>query len=64
VAQAGARIAVMPGGGVRSGNVAALVARTGAREVHLSASAFREGVRVTDGAEVAAVLAALRPQRA
>ena len=34
VAQAGERLVVMPGGGVRAHNVAELVRRTGAREVH------------------------------
>lgn len=33
---AGSRIAIMPGSGVNAGNVADLVARTGAREVHAS----------------------------
>lgn len=34
VGRAGDRISILPGGGVRPGNVAELVARTGAREVH------------------------------
>ncbi len=33
----GGRIAILPGGGVRSGNVAALLDATGAREVHSAA---------------------------
>jgi copper homeostasis protein len=37
VGHAAGRLAVMPGGGVRSGHVAALVEATGAREVHSSA---------------------------
>lgn len=37
VRRAAGRIAVMPGGGVRDGNAAELVARTGARELHFSA---------------------------
>ena len=37
VKQAAGRIAVMPGGGVRSGNIAHLVATTGAVEYHTSA---------------------------
>lgn len=75
VALAGGRIAVVAGGGVRAANVAALVAATGVREVHLSAAARRaqhgaaaagafpgdEPVCVTDGDEVARVVAALRP---
>lgn len=36
-AQAGERIAIMPGSGVNSGNIAVLYARTGARAFHLSA---------------------------
>jgi copper homeostasis protein len=79
VAQARGRIAVLAGGGVRAGNVREVVARTGVREVHLSASrqvasamrhrnaeiAFRSAAadersqRQTDGAEVAAVVAAV-----
>ena len=41
VARAGARLVVMAGGGVRDDNVRALVAATGVREVHLSATAWR-----------------------
>lgn len=37
VARAAGRIVVMPGGGVRAGNAAELVRRTGARELHSSA---------------------------
>ncbi|MGE3172587.1 MAG: copper homeostasis protein CutC [Planctomycetota bacterium] len=40
VGRAQGRIAVMAGAGVRAANVAALVAATGVREVHLSASRF------------------------
>lgn len=39
VAQAAGRIAIMPGGGVRSENIAELVRRTGASQVHASCSA-------------------------
>ncbi len=42
-AKAGARILVMPGGGVRADNVAALIRATGVREVHFSASAPVDG---------------------
>ena len=41
VARAGTRLAVMAGAGVREDNVRALVAETGVREVHLSATAWR-----------------------
>jgi copper homeostasis protein len=40
VAAAGDRLVVMAGAGVRDDNVAALVARTGVAEVHLSATAW------------------------
>jgi len=40
VQQASGRIVVLAGGGLRAANVAAFVARTGVREVHLSASAW------------------------
>lgn len=72
VAQAGERIVVLAGGGVRPGNVAELVSRTGVREVHLRAattaqsgtlatSQYDPGHRqVTSGAIVAAVAAAVR----
>lgn len=39
--QAGGRIAVMAGAGIEPGNVAALVAATGVREVHASAKAVQ-----------------------
>ena len=51
------RIAV--GGGVRPGNVARIVAETGAREVHLRASVDEVTPYATSGAVVADVLAAL-----
>lgn len=56
VRQAGHRIVVMPGGGVRADHVAELVRLTGAAEVHLSAVA--EGGLPSPG-RVAAVVAAL-----
>jgi len=40
------RISVMPGGGVRPANVAAIAAATGAREVHSSARATRPAAMV------------------
>jgi len=75
VEQAGARIAVMPGGGIDSGNVAALRRLTGAREFHASAKRRRPSLQPpgpadladlaggelrTDRADVAALVAALR----
>lgn len=36
VRHAGARISIMPGGGVRASNAAAILAETGAREIHAS----------------------------
>lgn len=80
VQRAGDRMVVVAGGGVRPDNVRALLAATGVREVHLSASTWqpsamvfrRDGVpmgspprdeltlRTTDGALVAAVVAAVR----
>jgi copper homeostasis protein len=56
VERAAGRIAVMPGGGVDAGNVAALATATGAREFHASAkralpSAMRHAPRETLGME-------------
>ena len=75
VAQAGERISIMPGAGVNPGNAAALIARTGVREVHASCSQPRaqatpnpravalgfiaSGERDTDAATVAAMAAVL-----
>ena len=59
VQQAGTRIGVLAAGGVRAGNVAALVEHTGAAEVHLR-SPSGDGARSrTSAAGVEAVLAAL-----
>lgn len=81
VAAAGDAITIMAGAGVRRDNATALVRRTGVRELHLSASAWRDSdmtfrrdgipmgiqpppdeysLRHTDGAMVAAVVAAVR----
>lgn len=75
VDQAGARLVVMPGGGVDAGNVAALRRLTGAREFHASAKRrwpspqpsapdgladLSSGELRTDRAGVAALVAALR----
>jgi len=45
VERAGDAITILPGGGIRSVNVGTLLAGTGAREVHASASGWREPVR-------------------
>lgn len=50
VEQAGDAVSVMPGGGVRASNVAEIVRRTGAREVHSGASA--PGTTTVDADEV------------
>lgn len=42
VEQAGDRIVIMPGSGVRSENIAALATATGARELHSSARSFSD----------------------
>lgn len=57
VERAGDTITVMPGGGVRSGNVSELIRQTGAREVHSAARAPGSG-RV-DPAEVRRLRTAL-----
>lgn len=64
VHRAGERLVVLPGGGIRAAHAAALVAATGAREVHSSAGGpgpdtpFGRGWS-TDAAEVARLRAAL-----
>ncbi len=42
VRRAGDRIIVMPGGGIRAGNVAKVLAATGAQEIHFTAGASAE----------------------
>ena len=56
VAQAAGRIVVMPGGGVRSGNIAELIAATGASEYHSSAMTARSKDHVADPKEVRALV--------
>jgi len=48
VEKAGDRLSVMPGSGIRAGNVREIVARSGAREVHASG---REALAVTPDAQ-------------
>lgn len=50
VERAGARLSVMPGGGVTAANVSAVLTETGAREVHGSAGEWCDGVTVRDDA--------------
>ncbi|MEE6261621.1 copper homeostasis protein CutC [Plantactinospora sonchi] len=58
--QAGDRLRVIVGGGVRAHNVREVLALTGAREVHLRAPVQRNGREATDGDEVRRVVAAVR----
>lgn len=70
VARAGDALTVMAGGGVRAGNVAALVARTGVREVHAKLLPIvqpgppDESTREAWAAVVGAVVVRIRPARA
>jgi copper homeostasis protein len=59
VAQAGTRIIVMPGGGVRSTNIAELAKVTGAKEYHSSGIVARGIMNISDGGEVRAMVQAL-----
>ncbi len=60
VAYAGNDVAILMGGGVRAGNVGALLARTGVREIHLRAMREVPGrPPVTSAAAVAAVVRAV-----
>ncbi|MEO0560313.1 MAG: copper homeostasis protein CutC [Bacteroidota bacterium] len=57
VQRAGDRITVMPGGGVRASNVAEIIQRTGACEVHSAASSSSDGrVDPTEARTLRAVL--------
>lgn len=59
VEQAAGRIVVMPGGGVRSGNLAEIIAATGANEYHSSAITGTSGNHVADPQEVKALIQVL-----
>lgn len=48
VERAAGRLAILPGGGVRAANVAALVQRTGASEVHTSAGRWFAGASTAE----------------
>ena len=75
IATTGDAIDVLPGSGIRADNVGELLTRTKARQVHASASGWREQastrtlrmgpgedhrVRVTDGDEVLALVTAVQ----
>ena len=60
VAQAGDRIIIMPGGGVRSMNIAQLVSGTGAKEYHSSGLVARATDFVADEGEVRLMAAKLQ----
>jgi copper homeostasis protein len=60
VAQAAGRIVVMPGGGVRSENIAEIIAATGATEYHSSAITANSTDHIADPNEVQALVQVLR----
>lgn len=59
-AQAAGRITIMPGGGVRSGNIAEIIAATGANEFHSSAITTRSKDHLADPEEVRALVQAMK----
>lgn len=60
--RAGDRLRIIAAGGIRAHNVREVLARTGAREVHLRAPLRRDGREATDGDEVRRVVAATRAE--
>lgn len=58
--QAGDRLRIIAAGGIRSHNVRLVLARTGAREIHLRAPVRRDGREATDADEVRRVVDATR----
>jgi copper homeostasis protein len=60
VARAGGRIIIMPGGGVRSSNIAALAATTLATEYHSSALLSKEQNNIADEHEVRRIVGSLQ----
>jgi copper homeostasis protein len=58
-AQAAGRIIIMPGGGVRSTNIAEIITQTGATEYHSSCIASRASGQVADLEEVRSMLKVL-----
>ena len=59
VAQAGSRITIMVGGGVRSSNISQLVSQTGATEYHSSGLVSRADNHIADEAEITLIVQAL-----
>ena len=59
VAQAGSRITIMVGGGVRSSNISQLVSQTGATEYHSSGLVSRADNHIADEAEIKLIVQAL-----
>jgi copper homeostasis protein len=64
VAQAGDRIIIMPGGGVRSSNIAQLVCETGANEYHSSGLIAKATNYIADEEEVRLMVDSLRTSSA
>ncbi len=60
VSQAAGRIVVIPGGGVRSGNIPEIIAATGAGEYHSSAITAKSKDHIADPTEVQALVQVLR----
>jgi copper homeostasis protein len=60
IAQAAGRIIIMPGGGVRSSNIAQLVSETGAGEYHSSALIPKNPGHIADADEVRLIAESLR----
>ncbi len=60
--QADGRIAIMPGGGVRSSNIAAIIATTGAKEIHSSGLMPGNTEFIADPNELRALIAAINLQ--
>ena len=56
IALAGGRITIMPGGGVRSGNIAQLAKQTKAMEYHSSAVTINDGRFISDSAEIYSII--------
>jgi copper homeostasis protein len=55
IKKANGRIAIMPGSGVNEKTVEAIVSKTGASEIHFSATAFRESEMVYRNEKISAM---------